>query len=71
MPFVIIATLGAIGYKSWQHRGIPIDAIEDPVIGMPDWATTDFGIEDRINKISSKIYGLILLYIVLETKPWK
>lgn len=75
MPFVYLASLGAIAYKSWQNRGISIDSVEDPS-GIPGWALPDP--EKEIDKPwygrfyqDDVILGILALYIVLSTKPWK
>ncbi len=79
MPFVILATLGSIGYKAWQNKGIPIDSVVDPS-GIPSWAILD-EIPDTENEIDKPWYGkfyqddailgILVLYVVLKTKPWK
>jgi hypothetical protein len=75
MPFIILASLGAIAYKSWQNKGISVDSIPDPT-GLPSWSLPDP--ENEIDKPwygsfyqDDIILGLLALYIVLSTKPWK
>ena len=76
MPFVWLASISAILYKSWQNRGIPIDSVPDPT-GLPSWS-----LPDPENVVYSKPWygryyqddialGILALYVVLYTKPWK
>ena len=75
MPFVYLASLGAIAYKSWRNRGIPIDSVSDPEVYGP-WELP--APENEVDKPwygrfyqDDVILGILALYIVLSTKPWK